>query len=206
MTFSVNKCCFGGHLGADPKKFYTSDGKLVVSFSVCTNEFKLDAIGQPTTVAAWHDIVAFGPIAERAAAYLKKGSCVLVDGTHRVRTVLPTDGVGAKRYFHEFIASSMQFVGARTADSPQEESAPYGEEAGLAGQAPPAQRQPSQRQSAPPQQRPAPARPAPPPAQSQPQRSAPYTAPRMIAAAASEPVYASIPGSIDPADYDFPNQ
>ncbi|MBC3191679.1 single-stranded DNA-binding protein [Pseudonocardia sp. C8] len=74
-----------GHLGQDPK-FYSKDGSasaVRVSVAFTPREFdrrRGDWVQRPTV---WHDVVAFGQLADNVHASLRKGDPVIVVGKLR---------------------------------------------------------------------------------------------------------------------------
>ena len=100
-----------GRLGADPEvKAFESNRKLA-KMNLATSEVYKNAKGERVEATEWHNIIAWGPLAERAEEYLFKGQEVLVEGklTHRQYT----DKEGNKRYITEVEASDLVLMGAR---------------------------------------------------------------------------------------------
>lgn len=100
----VNKVILLGHLGRDPEMKYGQTGTAVCRFSLATSE-KRD--GQERT--EWHNITAFGKLAEVAGQYLAKGSQIYLEGRIQTRSWEGKDG--AKRTATEIVAASIQFLG-----------------------------------------------------------------------------------------------
>jgi single-strand DNA-binding protein len=88
---SVNKHLLIGHLGRDPK--ITGDGK-VATFSLATSRRWTDkATGEARETTAWHNVVIFAePLIDVARKFLKKGSCVFVEGEVLSRKYKAADG------------------------------------------------------------------------------------------------------------------
>lgn len=76
----INKVFLMGNLGGDPEAGVLSDGKVTSYFSVATNEKRPVGNGKFEDNTSWHNVKLFGPVAEIANKYLKKGSKVLVEG------------------------------------------------------------------------------------------------------------------------------
>lgn len=74
-----------GHLGQDPVRRTTRGGKAFATFSLATNESYRDAAGQRQTRTEWHNVIAFGKLAELLLDTLRKGSQVALVGTLRYR-------------------------------------------------------------------------------------------------------------------------
>ncbi len=94
-----NKVQLIGNLGNDPEIKTTDSGKKHARFSMATNESYRDANGEKVTETQWHNLVAWGKVAELAEQYLNKGSEIAIEGklTHRDYT----DTTGIKRYITE---------------------------------------------------------------------------------------------------------
>jgi len=123
---SVNKAILIGNIGRDVELRHTPGGMAVAKFSLATNERRKDKDGNWQDQTEWHNIVAFGKLAEFAGQYLGKGRTVYVEGSIRTRTY--DDEKGNRRYFTEIIAQAIRFVGPK----PQGGGAP----AGPSGEAP----------------------------------------------------------------------
>jgi single-strand DNA-binding protein len=100
-----------GRLGRDPEKRTTQGGASVCSFSLATDEGYKDRDGHKVERTEWHNIVAWGPLGERCAEYLRKGSLALVEGKLQTREYEDRDG--NKRKATEVVAERVTFVGGR---------------------------------------------------------------------------------------------
>lgn len=101
----LNKVMLIGNIVRDPEMRTTPNGKNVSSFSIATNRVWTDAQNQKQTKAEFHNIVAWGRLAEITSQYLKKGSKVYLEG--RLETRSWDDPNGIKRYRTEVIADNM---------------------------------------------------------------------------------------------------
>jgi single-strand DNA-binding protein len=115
---SLNRAMVIGNLGGDPELRHLPSGQPAVGFSIATNESFTDKQGAKQERVEWHNIVAFGKLAETCNQYLKKGGQVYVEGRLRTREFEAKNN-GGKRKRTEIVASRVQFLGA----------APNGEEA-----------------------------------------------------------------------------
>lgn len=115
MAKSFNQAIIMGNLTRDPELRTTPSGQSVVSFSVATNRVWQDANGEKNEAADFHEIVAWGKLAELASQYLTKGRKVMVSGRLQTRT-WEKDGV--KRNRTEIVANDINFL-----DRPGEGSA-----------------------------------------------------------------------------------
>ena len=108
---SVNKVILVGNLGRDVELRHTPGGAVVAKFSVATNEVWKDKSGSKQEHTEWHNIVAWGKLAEFCGSYLSKGRQVYVEGTLRTRTY--DDDKGNRRYFTEVRADTIQLLGPK---------------------------------------------------------------------------------------------
>jgi single-strand DNA-binding protein len=109
---SVNKVILVGNLGRDPEIRYTPSGQAVATFPIATNELVTGKDGEKRELTEWHQIVAWGRLAEVCSEYLSKGRSVYVEG--RLRTRQWEDKDGNKRSRTEVIAQVIQMLGAPT--------------------------------------------------------------------------------------------
>lgn len=72
---SVNRVILKGRIGQDP---ILENSK--VRFSVATDEGYKDASGNKVEKTAWHNIVAFGKLADVIQKYFKKGQEIFIIG------------------------------------------------------------------------------------------------------------------------------
>jgi single-strand DNA-binding protein len=86
-----------------------------VGFSIATDEWFTDKEGQKQERVEWHQIVAFGKLAETCNQYLRKGRQVYVEGRLRTRE-FDAKNNGGKRQRTEIVASRVQFLGAPRAE------------------------------------------------------------------------------------------
>ena len=109
---NLNKVFVLGNLTADPISRALPSGQSVVNFGLATNRIFYDKDRQKQQQTEFHNIVAFGRIAEIAQQYLKKGSMVLIEG--RIQTRSWQDSSGNKRTRTEIITERLQ-LGPRAA-------------------------------------------------------------------------------------------
>lgn len=131
---SLNKVMLIGNLGKDPEIRYTPEGSSVANFSLATGEVFTDKNGTRQERTEWHNIVAWGKLADLAKRFLVKGRQVYIEG--RIRTREWNDKDGNKRRTTEVIANQMVLLGSRpegmdAGGAPQHRAAPA-TEAGLA--------------------------------------------------------------------------
>lgn len=109
MNAIRNKVQLIGNLGKDPEVVQLENGGKLAKFSLATNETYKNNKGERITETQWHNIVAWGKLAEIVENYLTKGKEVAVEGklTHRS---YETQG-GEKRYVTEVRCNELMMLG-----------------------------------------------------------------------------------------------
>lgn len=107
----LNKVMIIGRLGRDPELKRTASGQAVANFSVATSEKYTDKSGSKHESTEWHNVVAWGKLAEIIEQYVSKGSQIYVEGKLQTRSW--DDSNGVKKYKTEIVCSSMQMLGGR---------------------------------------------------------------------------------------------
>ena len=116
----MNRVTLLGHIGNPPElKSVGTDGK-VVNFSIATDESYKDKSGKKIEKTEWHNIVAWGTLAETISKYFVKGSEILIEGKISTRSY-EKDGV--KHYSTEIVASNFEFTGGSKRDGSKTSSA-----------------------------------------------------------------------------------
>ena len=101
----LNRAQLIGNVTRDPESRTTPTGQNVCSFSIATNAQWTDAQGQKQTRAEYHNIVAWGKLADICAQYLAKGRRVFLEGRLQTREYTTQDG--QKRSRTEIVADNM---------------------------------------------------------------------------------------------------
>lgn len=128
-----------GRLTRDPEARTTPTGQSVCSFGVATNRVWTDNSGQKQERVEYHNMVAWGKLADICSQYLTKGRRGYFEGRLQTRDWEGQDGV--KRYRTEVILDNMilldggagrggDFAKAASSSEPkvEEENAPSAEE------------------------------------------------------------------------------
>lgn len=106
-----NKVQLIGNLGNAPEVKTTESGKKLARFSVATNESYRNANGEKVTETTWHNLVAWGKVAEIAEKYLSKGSEIAIEGKLINRNYSDKDG--NKKYITEVQVNELLLLGAK---------------------------------------------------------------------------------------------
>lgn len=106
---SLNQVSLIGHLGRDPETRSFSNGGTVCNLRLATSEtWKDKTSGERKEATEWHSVAIFGPLADVAARYLRKGSKVFLQGALKTRKWQDKDG--QDRYSTEVV---LQGLGAQ---------------------------------------------------------------------------------------------
>lgn len=82
----VNKVQLIGRLGKAPDFRTTQDGAALARFTLATDRHWTDAAGVKQTRTDWHQVVAWGRLAEISRDYLAKGRLVYLEGRLQTRS------------------------------------------------------------------------------------------------------------------------
>lgn len=110
---SLNRATILGRLTRDPEMRYTPNGRAVSNFGVATNRRFKTADGTIQDQTEFHDVVAWGKLAEIAHQMLHKGEPVYVEGRLQTRSWESPDG--NKRQKTEVVAESLIALAPRAA-------------------------------------------------------------------------------------------
>jgi len=123
---NVNKALIVGRLTRNPESRTTPSGQMVCSFSVATSRTWKNSSGEKQEKTDFHNIIAWGKLAELCQTYLIKGQMVFIEGRIETRSWEGPDG--AKRSRTEIVAENLQFgpkpKGAAASEMPTPETAP----------------------------------------------------------------------------------
>ncbi|WP_313389218.1 single-stranded DNA-binding protein, partial [Rhodospirillum rubrum] len=102
MAGSVNKVILIGNLGKDPETRTFQNGGKVTNLRIATSEtWKDRQSGERRERTEWHQVAVFGPLADIAERYLRKGSKVYLCGSLQTRKW--QDQQGQDRYTTEIV-------------------------------------------------------------------------------------------------------
>jgi single-strand DNA-binding protein len=131
---NLNRAMIIGNLTRDPEVKTTTAGKNVASFGVATNYTWTDASGQKQEKAEFHNIVAWGKLADICGQFLAKGRKVYVEGRLQTREWEGQDG--AKRNRTEIICENMIMLDRGGAPASVGAAVPRAAAAGAGAQVP----------------------------------------------------------------------
>ncbi len=106
-----NKVQLIGNLGNAPEVRNTESGKKMACFSVATNESYRNAKGEKVTETQWHNLIAWGKVADIAEKYLAKGTEVAIEG--KLINHNYTDKAGIKKYVTEVQVNEILLLGKK---------------------------------------------------------------------------------------------
>jgi len=109
MNSLRNKVQLIGNLGNDPEIINLDSGKKLAKFSIATNDSYKNAQGEKIQNTEWHNVVAWGKIAEIIENYVTKGNEVAIEGKLTTRSW--DDKEGVKRYITEVVCNELLMIG-----------------------------------------------------------------------------------------------
>jgi len=106
-----NKVQLIGNLGNSPEVRTFDGGRKMARFSMATNESYRNAQGERVTDTQWHNLIAWGKLADIAERFLIKGKEVAVEGKLINRSY--NDKEGNKRYVTEIQVNELLLLGTK---------------------------------------------------------------------------------------------
>ena len=82
---SVNSVTLIGYVGKAPETRLAAQGLPVANFSLATHEKFKNSAGEIVERTEWHNLVAFGKIAEVVGKYVEQGCPLYIRGTLQAR-------------------------------------------------------------------------------------------------------------------------
>lgn len=104
-----NKVQLIGHLGNNPEVKSTENGRKFAKFSIATNEVYKNDNGEKVKETQWHNLIAWGKVADIVEKYLVKGTEVAIEG--KLTNHDYTDKAGNKKYSTEIQVSELLMLG-----------------------------------------------------------------------------------------------
>src|SRR5271154_1026838 len=112
MAKSVNKVILLGNVGKDPEIKVLPSGQPVANFSIATSERFKDQQGNFQDRTEWHNLTAYGKLAEIVRDYVKKGNKLYVEGRLTTRSWDDKDS-GKKVYRTEIVIADLSLLSGR---------------------------------------------------------------------------------------------
>ncbi len=97
-----------GNLGMDPEVKSFDGGRKLAKFSVATSQSYTNAKGEKVKDTQWHNIIAWGNLAEIAEKYLRKGIEVALEGKIIYRQYEGQNG--DKKYMTEIVLNDFLMI------------------------------------------------------------------------------------------------
>jgi len=112
MAKSVNKVILLGNVGKDPEIKVLPSGQPVANFSIATSDRYKDQQGNFQDRTEWHNITAYGKLAEIVRDYVKKGGKLYVEGRLTTRSWDDKES-GKKVYRTEIVVADLSLLSGR---------------------------------------------------------------------------------------------
>lgn len=106
-----NKVQLIGNLGNAPEVKNTENGKKLARFSIATNEIYRNTKGEKIKETTWHNLVAWGKVADIAEKFLNKGSEVAIEG--KLISHSYTNKEGVKKIVTEVQVNELLMLGSK---------------------------------------------------------------------------------------------
>jgi single-strand DNA-binding protein len=108
---SVNKVILLGNVTRDPELKATTNGQSVATFGLATNRVWRDQAGEKQSLPEYHNLVAWGGLAEFCAQSVKKGKPLYIEGYLKTRS---WDGPeGSKIFRTEIVVENLVLLAPR---------------------------------------------------------------------------------------------
>jgi single-strand DNA-binding protein len=125
----INKVILVGNLTRDPELKQTTGGQPIATFGMATNRAWVTRDGQKHSSSEFHEVVAWGHLAEVCGKFLRKGKLIYVEGYLKTRSWDTPEGI--KKFRTEIVANDMIMLEKRSdsdmdevVDAPSMEEAP----------------------------------------------------------------------------------
>ena len=105
MNALRNRVLLIGRLGKDPERIEFDGDKIKANLRLATNEVYRNAQGKKTETTQWHNVIAWGQLAEIMTQCLSKGSEVAIEGRLVYRQY--EDKKGQSRFAAEIVTQEM---------------------------------------------------------------------------------------------------
>ena len=120
---SLNRALLIGNVGNEPEiRTLNNEQGKVASFRIATTERYKDRNGEVKENTEWHQVTAWGKLADIVEKFVKKGSQVYAEG--KITTRKWTDKDGNERFTTEIRAEGIQILGKRETTATRQEESP----------------------------------------------------------------------------------
>ena len=109
---SVNKVILLGNVTRDPLLKQTTGGQTVVTFGLATNRVWKDINGEKQSLPEYHNLVAWGKLAEFISENVKKGKPLFIEGYLKTRSWDSPEGT--KIFRTEVVVENIVLVGPKS--------------------------------------------------------------------------------------------
>ncbi|MCF7844617.1 MAG: single-stranded DNA-binding protein [Kiritimatiellales bacterium] len=108
---SVNKVTLLGNVTRDPELKSTTNGQSVCTFGLATNRVWRDGGGDKQSLPEYHNLVAWGGLAEFCSENIKKGKPLYIEGYLKTRSWDSPEGT--KIFRTEIVLENIVLLGPR---------------------------------------------------------------------------------------------
>ncbi|MFA7656523.1 single-stranded DNA-binding protein [Acidithiobacillus thiooxidans] len=108
---SINQVSLLGHVGQDPDLRRTTSGANVANIRIATSQIYKDQAGNRNEHTEWHQVTAWGRLAEVIGEYVHKGDQIHVSGF--LHTQRWTNAQGVERFSIKVVAKRLELLGGR---------------------------------------------------------------------------------------------
>lgn len=105
-----NKVTLIGRTGKDVEIFQFENGQKA-TVSLATSDYYTNGQGEKVETTEWHNLVAFGKVAEIMQKYVEKGKEIAIEGKITYRSYDDKDG--QKRYVTEIKVDEILLLGGK---------------------------------------------------------------------------------------------
>lgn len=104
-----NKVQLIGRIGTDIETRTFDSGNMKASFRMATTEIRKDAQGNKQEDTQWHNVIAWGKLAEILEKYTQKGAEIMIEGKLVYRSWETKEG--EKKYITEIETKDLRLMG-----------------------------------------------------------------------------------------------
>ncbi|TSC80639.1 MAG: single-strand DNA-binding protein [Candidatus Peregrinibacteria bacterium Gr01-1014_25] len=108
---SVNRVTLLGNVTRDPEIKATVGGQSVCTFGLATNRVWKDAQGQKQSLPEYHNLVAWGGLADFCHQNVRKGKPLYIEGYLKTRSW--ENDSGTKQFRTEIVMDNIVLIGPR---------------------------------------------------------------------------------------------